>query len=106
MADTWADRPFIRYTRKEGLGAWLGVGLLQFGVSGSAPSSDPSAASLARDRREMITAARLGIDGRLAKTLTTWQPHRAMICIRQDNQRPSAANPWESGGRVKLTSTP
>jgi hypothetical protein len=54
----------------------------------------------------MITAARLGIDGRLAKTLTTWQPHRAMICIRQDHQRPSAAYPWESGGRVKLTSTP
>jgi hypothetical protein len=54
----------------------------------------------------MITAARLGIDGRLAKTLTTRQPHRAMICIRQDHQRPSAAYPWESGGRVKLTSTP
>jgi hypothetical protein len=37
MADTWADRPFIRYTRKEGLGAWLGVGLLQFWGFGVCP---------------------------------------------------------------------
>src|SRR5688572_6661802 len=41
----------------------------------------PAAASLREGLEEMFTVARLGIDGRLAKTLTTSNPVKSMISI-------------------------
>ena len=44
-------------------------------------------ASLREGLQEMFTAARLGIDGRLAKTLTTSNPVESMISIARATNR-------------------
>ena len=45
-----------------------------------------AAASLREGLDEMFTVARLGIDGRLAKTLTTSNPVESMISIARHHQ--------------------
>ena len=46
-----------------------------------------AAASLGEGLEEMFTGARLGIDGRLAKTLTTSNPIESMISIARTTNR-------------------
>ena len=46
-----------------------------------------AAASLREGLQEMFTVARLGIDGRLAKTLTTSNPVESMISIARATNR-------------------
>ena len=62
-------------------------------------SSYPSAAaSLREGLEEMFTVARLGIDGRLAKTLTTSNPIESMISIARNTNR--NVTRWRDGQMV------
>jgi putative transposase len=61
--------------------------------------SHPSvAASLREGLEEMFTVARLGIDGRLAKTLTTSNPIESMISIARTTNR--NVTRWRDGQMV------
>lgn len=57
-----------------------------------------AAASLREGLDEMFTAARLGIDGRLAKTLTTSNPTESMISIARATNR--NVTRWRDGAMV------
>jgi putative transposase len=57
-----------------------------------------AAASLREGLEEMFTAARLGIDGRLAKTLTTSNPIESMISIARTTNR--NVTRWRDGQMV------
>lgn len=67
------------------------AGLLETGYPGAA-------ASLREGLEEMFTVARLGIDGRLAKTLTTSNPIDSMISIARTTNR-NVTN-WKDGQMV------
>jgi putative transposase len=57
-----------------------------------------AAASLREGLQEMFTVARLGIDGRLAKTLTTSNPIESMISIARTTNR--NVTRWRDGQMV------
>ena len=57
-----------------------------------------AAASLREGLEEMFTVARLGIDGRLAKTLTTSNPIESMISIARTTNR--NVTRWRDGQMV------
>jgi transposase-like protein len=57
-----------------------------------------AAASLREGLEEMFTVARLGIDGRLAKTLTTSNPIESMISIARNTNR--NVTRWRDGQMV------
>ena len=57
-----------------------------------------AAASLREGLEEMFTVARLGIDGRLAKTLTTSNPVESMISIARATNR--NVTRWRDGQMV------
>ncbi len=64
--------------------------------------SYPSAASSLREGlEEMFTVAQLGIDGRLAKTLTTSNPIESMISIARTTNR--NVTRWRDGQMVRWT---
>lgn len=67
------------------------AGLLETGYPGAA-------ASLREGLEEMFTVARLGIDGRLAKTLTTSNPIDSMISIARTTNR--NVKHWKDGQMV------
>lgn len=67
------------------------AGLLERGYPGAA-------ASLREGLEEMFTVARLGIDGRLAKTLTTSNPVESMISIARTTNR--NVTRWRDGQMV------
>src|SRR6476620_9931153 len=58
-----------------------------------------AAASLREGLEEMFTVARLGIDGRLAKTLTTSNPIESMISIARNTNR--NVTRWRDGQMVQ-----
>jgi putative transposase len=68
-------------------------------LAGLLEKSHPSAAaSLREGLEEMFTVARLGIDGRLAKTLTTSNPIESMISIARTTNR--NVTRWRDGQMV------
>jgi putative transposase len=68
-------------------------------LAGQLDKNYPSAAaSLREGLDEMFTAARLGIDGRLAKTLTTSNPVESMISIARTTNR--NVTRWRDGQMV------
>src|SRR6478672_8715179 len=58
-----------------------------------------AAASLREGLEEMFTVARLGVDGRLAKTLTTSNPTESMISIARNTNR--NVTRWRNGQMVQ-----
>ncbi len=69
------------------------------GLATSLERSYPGAAASLRDGLdEMFTVARLGIDGRLAKTLTTSNPVESMISIARTTNR--NVTRWRDGHMV------
>ena len=68
-------------------------------LAGLLANSHPgAAASLLEGLHEMFTVARLGIDGRLAKTLTTSNPVESMISIARSTNR--NVTRWRDGQMV------
>jgi transposase-like protein len=68
-------------------------------LAGQLDKSHPgAAASLREGLEEMFTVARLGIDGRLAKTLTTSNPVESMISIARTTNR--NVTRWRDGQMV------
>jgi hypothetical protein len=68
-------------------------------LAGQLDKNYPSAAaSLREGLDEMFTVARLGIDGRLAKTLTTSNPVESMISIARTTNR--NVTRWRDGQMV------
>ena len=68
-------------------------------LAGQLDKSYPgAAASLREGLEEMFTVARLGIDGRLAKTLTTSNPVESMISIARATNR--NVTRWRDGQMV------
>ena len=70
-------------------------------LAGSLERTYPGAAnSLREGLDEMFTVGRLGIDGRLAKTLVTFNPVESMISIARTTNR--SVTRWRDGQMVLL----